>query len=152
MPKQSAQESLRSDSPCSIPGRINEADRRLRRSLGQRSIAQTLLRPVGVVELRVGLGDVIQMTEAEAQEMIQALPLQCSNPCFSALNFQPGLNVTHRAGGGPRRRAPKYCTREMFEAPALPPSQSTTKTPPTPAHSPPAARGGGPPPGRIRAE
>ncbi len=52
------------------------------RSLRDGEISEPLVRAMDIVITSVVLADVIEMTKAEAQEMIQALPLDRANPCF----------------------------------------------------------------------
>ena len=83
MPKQPTQESLAANGPRVRRRRDQSVVGRSGRSLRDGEISEPLVRAMGIVITGVVLADVIEMTEAEAHEVIQALPLDRPDPCFS---------------------------------------------------------------------
>jgi hypothetical protein len=64
----------------------------------RRPIAQPLVWPEFSVMVRVGLGDVVQHRQAEAEEVVQALPLQAPDPRLGeAVGHRCPVRRKHRA-------------------------------------------------------
>lgn len=69
--------------------------------LRDRAIPETLVWAMDVMEARVLLANVIEMTKAEAQKVIQALPLDRSDPCFG-IGVSPSEMASRPAHCGAR--------------------------------------------------
>ena len=93
MPQQPAQSPLAFDRLVTSAWHLLNAYWRPRRGLGERSVAKALMRSMRVVELGVGLGDVIEMPTTETSDVIQAFTPNGGHPGLGkriGLRHQPG--------------------------------------------------------------